>query len=229
MTLEARQFLGDVRAVGEINHFLQEAVIVGCGRGEIGFFDALNELFAITLGDFGRLALDMIGSSTHHRDAFDQIFFQMAALAFAHFHERGESFIQGFLDGGPEILFFGDLFVGLENAGRADEVVERDFAGEFQLLGEFVQFPRVRLGERDVQVHAGSRVATGMQSDPRGQASAGDVAIDGIAHLRFEHLHLPGEIDGNFALFAVHGAQLDCDLETILRAVPAAVSRHRLH
>jgi len=68
-----------------------------------------------------------------------------------------------------------------------------------------------------------------MDGYARGDAAAGDPGIDGVAHLRFEHFELARQVHGNFRLAAVHGAQLDGDLETVAGALAAAVAGHGFH
>ena len=95
------------------------------------------------------------------------------------------------------------------------------------MLGEAIEFVRVSLGQRHIQVHAGREPAlAGMQRDADRQAAARDVAVNHIADLGFEHLHLTRKIYRDLALLPVHGAQFDCDLETVLGTISAPISRH---
>jgi hypothetical protein len=53
--------------------------------------------------------------------------------------------------------------------------------------------------------------------------------MDQIPDLSLQHLHFPWQSDGDFGLFAIDRADLDGDLETLLGAFSAPVSRHRFH
>ena len=67
--------------------------------------------------------------------------------------------------------------------------------------------------KRNAHVHAPARHAT----------------IDGIAHLRLDHIQLARERDRDLGLLAVHGGQFHRDLEAVLRALAATVTRHGFH
>ena len=68
-----------------------------------------------------------------------------------------------------------------------------------------------------------------MQTDPDVQTTARDVPINNIANLSLQHFHLPGQGNENLTLFPIDGAKLDGDLEAVLRAFTAPISRHRFH
>ena len=55
---------------------------------------------------------------------------------------------------GFSAILFGQFFVGLENARGADDLIQRYGRGEFEFLGEFGEFQRVSLCERDIQMHS---------------------------------------------------------------------------
>jgi len=79
-------------------------------------------------------------------------------------------------------------------------------------------------------VHPGGKFArAGVQTDPDGQPSARNVLVDQIADLRLQHLHLARQVDRNLALLPIDGADLDRDLEAVLGAIAAPITRHRFH
>ena len=78
-------------------------------------------------------------------------------------------------------------------------------------------------------MRADSFARAGVQRHAHGEASARDVAVDGVADLRFEHFHLARQIHGDFGLLAVHRAEFDGDFEAVLRAFAAPVTRHGFH
>ena len=63
----------------------------------------------------------------------------------------------------------------------------------------------------------------------RRHASARDVAVDGVAHRRFEHFQFARQVHGNFGLPAVHRAEFHGDFEAVLRTLAAPVARHGFH
>ena len=106
----------------------------------------------------------------------------MLAFAFAHFEKGREGLLERVLDGGPEIFGISHLFVGLQNAGSAGDEVEGDGAGEFEFLGEAVEFADVGAGKPCVEADVtGGFGVGGVQRDARGQAAAGDGAVDGVS------------------------------------------------
>ena len=106
-------------------------------------------------------------------------------------------------------------------------MVERDGSGKVELAGETVQFASVGFGEGNIQVHARRQFArAGVQANANRETPAGDEAVNQIANLRFEHFHLARQVHGNLALLAVHRAELDGDLETVLGAISAPITRH---
>ena len=130
----------------------------------------------------------------------------MRALAFAHFHERGERLIHGLLHRRPNIFRAGQLLVGLEHAGRAQHLVQRHVAGKFQLLRQPRELGGVVFGERGVNVFAHGQLALGgMERDAHVHAPARDVAVDDIAELGFEHFQFAWQRHRHLGLLAVHG------------------------
>ena len=101
-----------------------------------------------------RLRLHASDGFLHHADARGQILRQMRAFAFAHFHQRGERVGQRLFHRRPQILRPGELLVRLENAGGAQHLVERNVAGNFQLLRQPRELGGVGLGQRLVDVLA---------------------------------------------------------------------------
>src|SRR5439155_26716780 len=69
----------------------------------------------------------------------------------------------------------------------------------------------------------------GVQAHSYVQATPRNMPVDFIPNLRLQHLHLARECDENLALFPIHGTELDGDLEAVLGAFAAPVSRHRFH
>ena len=59
MALQPRQLLRNIRAVGEIDHLLQQPLVLGAGRLQAGALDALDELLAIPFRDGGRVLLNL--------------------------------------------------------------------------------------------------------------------------------------------------------------------------
>src|SRR5258707_756170 len=79
-------------------------------------------------------------------------------------------------------------------------------------------------------MHAGREIrGAGMQADAHTEPAPCDIAIDEVANLRLEHLHLAREVHRDFALLAVHRTEFHGDLEAILGAIPAPITRHRFH
>ena len=148
----------------------------------------------------------------------------------AHLHQRGQRGLQRLLHGRPEIFRLDQFVVGLENARRADELIERDRAGEFQFPRELAEFVRVGFGERDVQVHARGRLAVaGVDRDARREPPARNLLVDRLADARFEHFQFAREIHRNLGLLAVHRTEFDRDIESVPGAIAAPITRHRLH
>jgi len=88
-------------------------------------------------------------------------------------------------------------------------------------LARRFQFARISFRQRKIKVHPGGGFArSGVQRHAHGEPPARDVAVDEVAHGRFQHLHLARQIDGDFALLAVHRAEFHGDLETVPRTIP---------
>ena len=140
MTLQPGQFFRDIGAVGEINHFFQQPLIVRQWRFESRAADSFDELFAVTFRDFRDVLLNFHNRPAHHFDPVNQVPLQMGAFAITHLHHGPQCFLQRLPHRRPEIFFLGDLFVGLKNAGGAHEMIERDGSGQFEGASEAVEF-----------------------------------------------------------------------------------------
>ena len=108
-----------------------------------------------------RVFLDLSDAFSQDADARGQILRQMRALAFAHFHQRGQRLLQGLFHDRPDVFGLDQFLVRLEHARRADHLVQRHFAGQLQLFGQAVEFGGVSLGERQIDVHARGQFALG--------------------------------------------------------------------
>ena len=167
------------------------------------------------------------GRFAHGGDPSDQVLLQMRPFPLAGPDHLDQGLLQCFLDRRPKIFLFNDLFIGLKNARRAGQLIQRDRPRQLELFGQTTEFARIGLCQRDIEVHPRGKLAlSGVQRDPRGEPAAGDVAVDEVADLGFEHLHLARQRHRNLALLAVDRAELDRDFETVLGAIPAAISGH---
>ena len=154
----------------------------------------------------------------------------MRAFAFAHFYQRGQRLLQRLFDDRPDVFRVHQLLIRLEHPRRADDLIQRYFAGQFQLLCQPRQFRRVSFGERQVDVGAGRRLAVGgVEGDARCDAPARDPGVDGVADGRFEHFQFARQVHGNFRLPAVHRAEFHGDFEAVPRTLAPTVARHGFH
>jgi len=60
MALQAGQFLGNIRAVGKEDNFLEQSLIIRGGRWQTDVLDPLDQLLPIALGGLGRLFLKRV-------------------------------------------------------------------------------------------------------------------------------------------------------------------------
>ena len=177
-----------------------------------------------------RLFLDASGALAHEPDTRGQILRQMRAFALAHFHQCGQRLLQRLFDDRPDVFRVHQLFIRLENARGADDLIQRYFAGQFQLPRQPRQFRRVSFGEGQIDVGARRRFAVGgVEGDARRDAPARDPGVDGVADWRFEHFQFARQVHGNFRLPAVHRAEFHGDFEAVPRALTAPVTRHGFH
>ena len=151
----------------------------------------------------------------------------MRPFPLAHLDHLGQSLLERLFHRRPEILVHCQLLIGLEHPRRPGQLVQRHRARQLELLGQARELPRIGLGQRHVQMHprrglAGARV----QGHPRRQPAPRNAPVDHVADLRFEQLHLARQVHGDFGLLAVDRAELDGDLEAVLGAIPAPITRH---
>ena len=93
------------------------------------------------------------------------------------FTSAASACLQRFFHGRPDALRVHQFLVRLENARRAQHLVQRHLAGNFQLLGQPRQFRRVSLGQRQIDVRPRGQFAVRrVDADARRHAAARDAA-----------------------------------------------------
>src|SRR5438034_4529271 len=154
----------------------------------------------------------------------------MSAFSFAHPDQGVERLAQGLFHRRPEGGRVAQTFLRLQDARRSNQHLERYRVRQLQIPRQPVQLPRIGLGQRRVQLHlAGPTAVGGVQSHLDREPAARDAPIDLVPKTRFERFQFARKVNGNLALPPVHRAELDGDLEAVLSALAAAVTRHRFH
>ena len=162
-------------------------------------------------------------------DAAFQIPGQEGAFALAHLQHHVQGGAQGGGGGGPKLLGLGNFLGRLHHAGQAGEQIQGDVILQGQFLAQAAEVAGVRLGQG--QIHPGFRGDAGSALDghAHGDPPAGNAAVDVIANLGFEDFQVARQVDGDFGLLAVDGADLDGDFEAVPCAFAPPITGHGFH
>src|SRR6187402_1453298 len=105
MTLQAGEFLRNIRAVREIDDFFLQSVILQSQLRQPSGFDPLEQLLAITGRYLWSLLLDMVDCLAHRVDSSDQILREVGTFPLAHTQHLCERLTQSLVHSRPKVLF----------------------------------------------------------------------------------------------------------------------------
>ena len=127
MTLEARQLLRDVRAIGKKSNFLEHPFVVA-GDRQPGFLNSVKQRGAISFHHVGMKRADFLEFFPDRFEPMNQILGQMFAFALSHFDQIGERSAQRPLDGRPGFFRVHGFFREPHHARRLQNCANGDLA-----------------------------------------------------------------------------------------------------
>src|SRR5437773_1969076 len=130
---EARQFLGNIGAVGEDGDFFEQTLVV-TGNGQTCFLKTIEERRTVPFDHIGVKHADFLEFFPHRLEPVNQILGEMPAFALAHFDQIRQRGAQRAIDCRP--YFFGVhlLLRKTHYAWSLKDGADRDFARGVQFL-----------------------------------------------------------------------------------------------
>ncbi len=230
MTLQPRQFLGDVRAVGEQRHLLQKALLILRRKHDARRRNALVQLTPIVLRHRRGTLAYAPRRAPHKPQPRRQIRLEVRPLQIAHPHHLLHRHTQRAAQRRPDHLGIPSLRLRLKHARRPENRVHRNTPGNPKLHRKQPKVPRVGPRQRTIDPDTPRLpVVARMEGDPHRDAPPRDMTIDLLADPRLEHLDVARQRDRYLRLFPIHRTHLHDKLATVVRTFPASISGHRPH
>ncbi len=170
MAAQARQFLGNIAAVGEENDLLQKP-LVRVFNLEPGLCRALEQRAAMMFHHLRREHADRLHIFLDRQRPLAQVGSEGIALLLAHLHELVERHFQRLAQGRPGGIRLDLGLVGAEDTRSAQHLVERHLARELQRFDHRLELVAVRLRRREID-SAALLAMLRVQAHGDGQASA---------------------------------------------------------
>src|SRR5205823_7575753 len=228
VTFQARQFLGDIGAVGEEGNFFEQTFVV-TGNGQTCLFNTIEERCTVPFDHIGVKRADFLKFFPHRLQPMNQILGEMPAFALAHFDQIRQRGAQRAVDCGP--YFFGVhlLLWKTHHTWSLKDGADRDFARGVQFLLQRAHSFVVGAGELRIKRKVARAVWAVVKSNDDVRSSARNIFIDRLANARLELGQIARQIDYDVALLSIHRIEFDAKFCSVVMDLGAAVTSHASH